>query len=243
MKKNNILKKSLFLAMLCIILMAVVSIMVKYDVEGEKTLPFSISKILFVSTVDGDRNEDNQNIWNIGVTQVNDAYIYIDKTSDKDTDIKSISLNNFTITQAPQKGKLKLLRPTGEISNLYTASQQDYLNEGITYLGGTIDDLKSLEIKNSGGVLGFRMAITELGSFVSNENTEVIYDGRLLTNLGVGEEELKFSFNFDIIIETSDNIKYKATVSIKDMPVENFSIEGSKSIEITDFSDLVFKRI
>ena len=242
MKKNNILKKWIFLAVICLLLMMVFSIMIKYDVEGERELPFSISKILLVSTVDGDIVEDTENIWNIGVTQVNDVYMYINKTSDEDKTIESISLNNFIINKAPQKGNLKMLRPTGELSNLYSSSEQDYLSEGLTYLGGRIDDMKSLEIGNNGGIIGFRMSVIDLGSYISNENTEIIYDGRLLSNLGVTEEELKFNFSFDIIIETSDRVKYKGTTSL-DMPVQGFIEKGSENLEIIDFSNVVFKRI
>ena len=243
MEKNNIFKKCIFAGIICVLLMMVFSIMVKYNVEGEKELPFSLNKILLVSTVDGDIIEDTQNIWNIGVTQVNDVYMYINKTNeDEETTINSISLNNVIINKAPQKGKLKLLRPTGEISNLYSLSEQDYLTEGITYLGGRIDDMKSLEIGNNGGILGFRMSIIDLGSYVSNESTEITYDGRLLSNLGILEEELNFNISFDIIIETSDKIKYKGTASLE-MPVEGFIEKGSENLEITDFSNIVFKRI
>ena len=242
MKKNNILKKCIFATTICILLMIVFSIMVKYDVEGEKKMPFSISNILLVSTVDGEIVEDSENIWNIGVTQVNDVYMYISKTDEEETTIKSITLNNFVVNNAPKKGKLKLLRPTGDLPNLYSLSEQDYLTEGLTYLGGTIDDMKSLEIGNGGGILGFRMSIMDLGSYVSNEDTEIIYDGRLLSNLGVTENELTFNVSFDIIIETSDNVKYKGTTSLK-MPVQGFIEKGSESIEITDFTNLIFKRI
>ena len=141
--KEKILKKCLFAAFLIILFTVVFSIMLKYDVEGEKTLPFSISKILIVSTVDGNLNEDEENIWNIGITQVNDLYMYIDKTiEDEDQTIEEIRIENFVVNKSPSKGKLKVLRPTGEIANLYTHSQQDYLKEGITYLGSSIDDLK-----------------------------------------------------------------------------------------------------
>lgn len=242
MKKSNILKKCVFFAVLCILIMVVISIMVKYDVEGEKKLPFSISKILLVSTVDGERVEDTENIWNINVTQVNDIYVYINKTSDDETLIKSITLENFSINKVLEKGEIKVLRPTGELSNLYSLSEQNYLESNITYLGGLIDDMKSLEIANTGGVLGFRTAVTNLGSYISNENTEIIYDGRLLTNLGVTEEEVKFDMSFDIIIETDDNIRYKGTTSLQ-MPVQGFIEQGSASLEITDFSDIIFKRI
>ena len=241
MKKNQF-KRCLFLVSIAIILMVVISIIIKYDVEGEKRLPFSISKILLVSTVDGHVVDDPANIWNIGVTQVNDIFMYIDKTIEGDTTIKEIKFENFDINKAPQKGKLKLLRPTGELSNLYTHSEQDYLNESITYTGGVIDDMKSLEIANNGGILGFRFSIEDLGSYVSNETQEIIYDGRLLSNLGIGIEEIKFNVSFDIIITTSNNVSYKGTIKL-DMPVDTVIEEGSSSIEITDFSDVVFKRI
>ena len=242
MEKNNMLKKCIFAVIICVLLMIVFSIMIKYDVEGEKQLPFSISKILVVSTVDGNIVEDTENIWNVGVTQVNDIYMYINKTSDEETTISSISLNNFIVNKEPKKGKLKLLRPTGELSNLYSSSEQDYLSEGITYLGGIIDDMKSLEIGNNGGILGFRMSVEDLGSYISNDDTEIIYDGRLLSNLGITEEELYFDISFDIIIETSDKVKYKGTTSLQ-MPIKGFIEKGSENLEITDFTNLVFKRI
>jgi hypothetical protein len=240
--RKNLFKRCLFLALIAILLMVVFSIMIKYDVEGEKTLPFSISKILLVSTVNGDIVDDPENIWNINVTQVNDIYMYIDKTTDSDENIKEIKLENFTINKAPQKGTVKLLRPTGELSNLYTYSQQDYLEDGIIYSGAAVDNMKTLEIANNGGILGFRFSLEDLGSYISNENTEITYDGKLLSNLGVSIDEIKFSASFDIIITTTDNISYKGTLSL-DMPIDTVVEEGSSNKEITDFSNVIFKRV
>ncbi len=241
--KERIFKKCLFAAFLVILFTIVISIMIKYDVEGEKELPFSISKILIISTVDGKLNEDTQNIWNIGITQVNDLYMYIDKTiEDNDQTIKEIKIENFVVTKSPNKGKLKVLRPTGEIANLYTHSYQDYLNDKIVYTGGVIDDLKSLEISNNGGILGFRVAVEELGNYISNEDEEITYDGKLLSNLGVSVSEITFDMSFDIIITTSENISFKGTINLN-MPIDTVIEEGSSSKEITDFSNVVFKRI
>ena len=214
----------------------------KYDVEGEKQLPFSISKILLVSTVNGNVVDDPENIWNIDISQINDIYMYIDKTTNDEETIKEIELENFTINQAPQKGDIKILRPTGELSNLYTYSEQNYLDSSMTYHGGVIDDLKSLEIANNGGILSFRCALENLGKYVSNENEEIVYNGNLLKNLGISVDELFFNLGFDLIITTSDNISYKGTLNI-DMPISTIIEEGSSNIEITDFSDVVFKRI
>ena len=240
--KKNLLKKCLFIIFLSVLSMIVISIMLKYDVEGEKKLPFSISKILLVSTVDGNEQTDEQNIWNIDVTQVNDLYIYLDKTIDVEQTINQIKVENFVVNKTPSKGKLKVLRPTGELPNLYTYSEQDYINGSITYLGAAIDDMKALEISNNGGVIGFRVALENLGNFISNEKIDVSYDGDLLSNMGVNLEEISFNISFDIIITTSENVNYKGTITL-DMPINSVIEEGSSSTEITEFSNIVFKRI
>ena len=242
--KKNLFKRCLFIIALAVIFMVVISIMIKYEVEGEKTLPYSISKILLVSTVDGNDlgNNSPENIWNIGVTQVNDLYIYIDQTMETDAVIKEVKFENFRIIEVPQVGKIKLLRPTGEISNLYSYSEQDFFNSSITYTGGIIDDLKSLEVSNVGGIVGFRFAVEELGVFNSNENIEITYDGKLLSNLGLTIDQIKFKAAFDVIITTSENVSFKGTIGLE-MPVEKVIEEGSSSREITDFSNVVFKRM
>ena len=242
MEKKNILKKCLFLSVLCVLVIVVISIMLKYDVEGEKEMPFTIGKILLVSTVDGDKVDDENNIWNINVTQVNDVYIYIDKKTTEDETIKEVRIEDFNIIKKPLKGNVKILRPTGELSNLYAQSKQDYLNTGITYNGGVIDDLKSLEISNNGGILGFRIALTDLGSYISNESTEIIYDGRLFSNLGLTAQDVECNISFNIIIKTNDNIEFKGTINLQ-VPSGNFVEDGSSSIEITNFDNVVFKRI
>lgn len=240
--RKNLFKRCLFLAIIAIIFMIVISIVIKYDVEGEKVLPFSIEKILLVSTVNGKVADDPNNIWNIGVTQVNDIYMYINKTMDDEQSIKEIKFENFVVTKKPQKGEIKLLRPTGELSNLYTYSEQNYLNDSITYTGAAIDDLKSLEIGNNGGMLGFRFSLENLGTYISNENQEITYDGKLLSNLGIKIEEIKFNVSFDILITTSEDITYKGTLNL-DMPVDTVIEQGSSNKEIADFSSVVFKRI
>ena len=197
---------------------------------------------MLVSTVDGNEQADEQNIWNIDVTQVNDLYIYLDKTIEDEQTINQIKIENFVVNKAPSKGSLKVLRPTGELPNLYTYSEQDYINGSITYLGAAIDDMKALEISNNGGVIGFRVALENLGNFISNENIEVTYDGKLLSNMGVNLEEISFNISFDIIITTSENVNYKGTITL-DMPINSVIEEGSSSTEITEFSNIVFKRI
>lgn len=235
-------KKCLFIILIVVLIMFVISIMIKYNVEGEKSLPFEISKMLLVSTVDGKVVDDPNNIWNINVEQVNDVYIYLDKTEENNVIIDEIKLENFTINKMPQKGNVKLLRPTGDLPNLYTYSEENCLDSGVTFKGATIDDMKNLEIAYSGGVLGFRLALGDLGNFISNDKEEIIYDGRLLTDLGVNLEEVKFSVSFDIIITTSENVNFKGTIKI-DLPEDKIIEEGTSNKEITNFENVVFKRV
>lgn len=242
MEKKNLIKKCAFFSVVAILFLIVLTIMLKYEVEGEKTLPYKLSKILMISTVDGKFTDDSENIWNIGVTQTNDVYIYISADGKTEETIKKISLENFNLVKAPQKGNVAIYRPTAELENLYTYSEQNYLNDKIVYTGAKIDDMKSLEIANNGGVLGFRLSLNDLGTYISNEATEITYDGRLLSNLGVSLEEIKLTLSFDIIIETSSNIKYKGTLRMN-MPTDEIVEKGSSNIEITDFSNIIFKRI
>ncbi len=239
---KNLVKKILFLLLIIVVLVFVVRVMKEYEVEGEKVLPFSISKILLVSTVDGKVTDDHEHIWNVGVTQVNDVYVYIDKTMETDDTIKEIKFENFVINKKPQKGTVKLLRPTGELKNLYTYSEQDYLKDGLVFEGSTIDDMKNMEISNVGGMVGFRFSLEDLGTYVSNEDSEITYDGKLLSNLGVSVEEIKFDVNFDVIITTNEDISFKGTLHL-DLPLDTVIEDGSPSKEITNFDNIVFKRV
>lgn len=242
MKKTRLFKRCLFAFCIMIVLMIVVSVIVKYEVEGEKTLPYHLSKIFVISTVEGTPIDDGTNIWNINVKQANDLYFYIEKNSSTEETIKRIMIENFQVTKTPTKGNLAIYRPTGDLDNLYTASEQNYLNESLTYTGAAIDDLKTLEIGNEGGVFACRMALNNLGTYISNETTEITYDGSLLQHIGVAEEEIRFDISFDMLIETNKNVTYKGTIAVK-LPAEGIVAQGTSNIEITDFGDVIFKRL
>ncbi len=242
MEKQKIFKRCAFIAVVVIIITIALTIMLKYEVEGEQSLPYSLEKILMVSTVDGDFTDDSEHIWNINVTEINDLYMYISPSKETDETIKQVTIENFNLDKKPEKGNVKIYRPTADLDNLYTYSEQDYLNGKIVYTGDKVDDMKTLEIANNGGMLGFRLALEDLGTYISNEDTEIIYDGRLLQNLGVSLEEIKLQLSFDIIIETNSNVSYKGSLKM-DMPTDEIIEKGSSQIEITDFSDVIFKRI
>lgn len=56
----------------------------------------------------------------------------------------------------------------------------------------------------------------------------------------ITEEDLKFSVSFDLIIKVNKT-EYKGTVNL-DLPVGEILENGAASLEITDFSNVIFKR-
>ena len=239
---KNLIKKIIFFVIVIAVILVSIFIMYRYSIEGEKQMPYSLEKVLIVSTVDGKVNDDPNNIWNIGVTQVNDIFVYINKTTDENRTIKEVTFKNFELNKKPKMGKVTLLVPTDEMPRLYDNSLEDFMGKEITYTGGQIDDLKDLEVANSGGILGFRFALNNLGNYVSSENQEIIYDGRLLSNLGLSIEDISFSVGFDIIITTDNNVSYQSKMYL-DLPIESVIEEGSSNTAITNFDSMVFKRV
>ena len=93
-----------------------------------------------------------------------------------------------------------------------------------------------------GGVIGYRVALNNLGNFISNDSTEITYNGTLLQNIGVNIEEIKLELSFDILIETNENVTYKGTLSVA-LPGEDLIQNGASNFEIKDFDNVIFKRI
>ena len=236
--------KRLLFGILCVVaVIACCFVVIQYDVEGDKSMPFEIEKILMVSTVDGIKNEDAENLWNISLSQVNDLYIYIEKTENaKKETIKEIKLDNFSVIRPSGLGDTKIYKPTGELNSLYLQSKENHIEGEIIYVGDKLDNLKNGTISNIGGTIGFRYAIENLGKYVSNEDTEIVYNGSLLKKVGIELSQVQSTLSFDMTIKTSDKINYKGTIELT-APAGDIGEEGSSNVEITDFENVVFKRV
>ena len=243
MKTNtvNVLKKSLFLAFILIATTIVISLSIKYNVEGESA-PYSIEKIQITSHIDAkDSGNQTENIWDVNLKEDNNIYIYISKNKDIKNTIKEITINNFKIAQKPKVGDIKIYRPTGDLGkDLYKLSEQNYFNNKITYTGSTVDTLKNLEIRNEGGMIAFRVSLENIGNYTSNEG--ITYNGSLLSEIGLTNDDVSFKISFDLNIILDDGQSYIATVSLN-LPSGNIINETEPLMEITDFKDIVFKRI
>ena len=75
------------ISVLLIVIIAVIMIVIQYQVEGEKNMPYQLSKITIISTAEGEQNTENVEEtakWNLTVNQNNDVYFFIDKKTSKD---------------------------------------------------------------------------------------------------------------------------------------------------------------
>ena len=242
--KKRILRKYIFIAFLLLITAIVILLMIKYNVEGEKNMPFKLSKIVVQSTIDTKSREGTGNLWDLELTQNNDIYIYIEKNKniESESKLKSIKIKRTSSIVKPKKGQISVLLPTSNnINKIFLNSTENYLNKTIEYNANTSDNLEKQEICQDGGMIAFRISNQNIGEYISNEGDEIKYDKSLLEEAGIDESELKFTAEIDLVIELSEDEKYKGTISLE-LPTDTFENRGSITTEITDTSKIIFKR-
>ena len=225
------------------ILFIVGIISLKYNVEGEVNLPFELSKISVISSVEGINVEDTTNKWNLSVNQNNDVYLYIKRNDNyKETEIiESVLLNNFTIQQNSKIGEVKLLKPDSNVDNAMFKNISENEVDKIEYIGSMNSSIKDLQISNQGGLVVFRYAINNIGNYISNDDAEINHS-ELLKKLSVNNDDLKFSVSFDILVNLNSGKTYKSNI-ILDFPIDDVVNQGVQSKEYTDLKNIVFKRM
>ena len=114
MGKNIMIKKSIMIGSIILIAVLVISIVIKYQVEGETNMPFKISKIMAISSAQGIKKETSDNRWDFDIFQTNDIYIDITKNKNynKTEIIDKIIIDNFVIDMQQAKGNIKQYKPT-----------------------------------------------------------------------------------------------------------------------------------
>ena len=241
-KKSN--QKYVILFFLLLVLFTTFFIMYKYHVEGEKNIPFNITKIVLVSSAKTEDIEINENIYEANVIQKNDIYLAIEKNKNysKEDAIKKITINNLQIIKNGNKGTLKLYR-TSSGTNDFDYIENYEIKDSIEYIGSKITNLKleNMTVSNQGGLIELSAIIDELGKIVYSENDNISADGTLLNRLQLTNEEIKHIISFDLTIELTGGNTFKTTITIE-LPTGNIVNDGV-SIKEVDLSKLVFKRI
>ena len=236
--------KALHVSIIVLIIVAIVftalMLFLRYDEKGEENMPFDISKISIISSINGQDNKDNKNLWNKSVGQDNDIYIYIEKNNDykKTETIEKIVINNFVINTNTKKGELIIYKPSNNEKQLFE-NEDKYKSEEIIFTGEQLTKIKELKISNQGGIVAFRLANKNLGNYISNEK-EIDYNN-LLKKINITEDQIKTNISFDVTIVLSRNKQFKATINL-DLPIDGVVEKGKSSKEIKG-KDFVFKRI
>ena len=236
------IKSSIAIIVFALIIILVVALMIRYQVEGDKNMPFNLSKIIVVSTAEGNET-DGKKKWNFEIFQNNDIYIYIDKNEQywgEEKTIKSVRIENIQISKKPVKGEIKAYMPNSLDGRVFDYNNDYLVEDKLEYKGAAQSDPKTLEIGSNGGSILISFCNAGLGVYSSDKDDEIIHDGTLLNKINLLEEDINFDIAFDLVISV-ENCSYRTNIKMT-MPCGNLLEEGTCSIEKTDMSDLVFKR-
>ena len=231
----------MIIVIIAIILFVVGILVLRYNVEGETNMPFELSKISVISSSGGNSKEALDTKWNYDIYQSNDIYLYVTKNDNYQSSeaISSILINNINV-DGKYKDKVKVYKPDSQEENQIFKNEESNLVQQIEYKGSMNTNLKNLEISNQGGLIVFRCLYDNLAEYASND--EVIDHQQLLGKSGINNEELKAKLTFDFVIKTESGREYSTNVSL-DIPIGDVVGQGTTSMEITDMSQYIFKRI
>ena len=242
------LSKKMFHITMVIVIVIVVSFIglmmaLKYDTNGETNMPFDITKISVISTVDGKDVENSSNKWEIQVYQNNDIYIYIEKNENytKTELIDNVSIENFQILNKEIKDSMFFYKPSNNNVSVFE-NKEEYKISKIEYIGDLTSNMQNLKISNQGRIVAFRCSNINIGTYISNDDNEIRYD-KLLNKLNVDNEKLKSVVSFDMVIKLNSGVSFKATDIKLEIPVDNIVEKGTTSMDIVDLQNIVFKRL
>ena len=238
--------KIFHLCMISVIIIGIISFFIflsaRYDVKGETKMPFNISKISVISSVEGIDAGNAEKKWSFNINQNNDIYIYIenDEKNSKEEIIESIKIENIQVKKQNEIGTVKIYRPDKEEEKIIFKNIPENEIADITFEGDIKSDLKNFKISNQGGIIAFRYSNNEIAQYSSDE--EQINHNELLKKANIQEDLLKAELQFDLIMKLNEGKIYKTNISLQ-MPVENIVEQGTTSREITDTSNFIFKRL
>lgn len=259
-KKLKVIKISLFSIIIITIIFAALFMWLRYQVEGEKNMPFNIGKIIVISSAVTSNEEENAEklqtegenenpeeqeehyIWNEKIIQTNDVYIYLDKNNNYkgESIIQNVRIENIKVLKKANIGKIQVYMPNSLDEELYKYINDFLVGTSFTYKGGLADNKKTLEIGNQGGCVCLSFANTELGRYKSNEDEQIEQGAFILEKMNLNEDDLKFKVSFDIIIDVGKK-SYRGNI-VLDMPVDGLIGNKESHTEITNFDNVIFKR-
>ena len=247
MKKNSFFQKKIIHIYILIFIIVIMLLfagitMLKYHIEGEKNLPFNLTKISTLCTAESKLFQNEDGTWSSQIMQKNNIFFTIQKNEKykKENSISKIKFSNFVIKKENELGTVNIYRPSKE-NNEYTYIDEYIVLDDLEYVGGTKTNSELLQINNQGGVIGFSLAIKDLGTYQVNANEKLASDGTLLKKAGINLEDIKLNIEFDLIIETEKGNKFKSHIKL-DLPTDNILETGISKNEDTELKNVIFKR-
>lgn len=243
---RNINKKILHviatIIMVVIVAFIIGMLFLRYQVEGETNMPFKISKISIIESVEGIENKDAQEKWSFNVNENNDIYIYIEKNDNygKTEIIDRVEIGNITISRQSELGEIKFYKPTKEEKRMFNNLEENEFTE-LTYNGDLTSNIKEQKISNQGGIVAFRYAINDIAQY-SSEEDEQIDHSHLLKLTNIKNEDIATTLRFDMEIYLKSGKKYQSTIEQEILP-EDVIENGTASSENTKLDDIIFKRV
>lgn len=242
-KKRKIIEINLGVLIIVIAITVIAITMLKYYVEGEKDMPYMITKMVTISTANGKNNQTEEYKWNIDVYQNTDIYFDITRNSEYKTNenIKNVKIEDIQINP---KGKLtsNAYAPAKNDTNeIFTYTDENIINSEISYIVDKTKDVQNRKITSEGGVIALSFCIPNIGTYQGNDD-KITYDGTLLNKLGITIEDISYEVKFNLIIQTESDKKYKAEITLQ-LPQEDIVQKGIVKTEDTELKNIVFKRI
>lgn len=242
-QKRKVIELNLGVLIVAIVVTVIAITLLKYYVEGEKDMPYRVTKMVTISTANGQNNQTEEYKWNIDVYQNTDIYFEITRNSEYKTNenIKNIKIEEIQINS---KGKFtpNAYMPTkNEENEIFTYTNENMVNSEISYMVDKTKDVQTRKITSEGGVIALSFCIPRIGTYQGNDD-KITYDGTLLDKLGIKIEDISYEVKFNLIIQTESDKKYKAEITLE-LPQENIIQKGIVKSEDTELKNVVFKRI
>ena len=243
---RNVKQRIFHSVIIAIIVIAILCVggmfILKYQVEGESNMPFKISKISIIESVEGTETQGAGEKWNFDVAENNDIYIYLEKNFSygKTEIIQSVDVKNINVNKAKSVGNVKFYKPVQDEKRMFINQEESEITD-ITYNGDLESNIKEQKISNQGGIVAFRYAINNISQYVS-QDAEQIDHSQLLKLTNIKQEDLQTTLTFDIVINLTSGKKYQAPISV-DIPTDEIIEKGTVGIDKTDINNIIFKRI
>ena len=242
---KNSIKKYIIFFFLVLAICVVFFIRIKYHVEGEKNIPFKITKFMVVSSAQTQELELNDKLYQANIIQNNDIYIAIEKNENykKQDAIRKIIFNNFSITNQENIGSMKIYRTSLEDMK-YSYIEKYEIADSLEFVGDLNTNLKmeNMTVSNQGGLLEFSIVLDDLGKITYTENENIASDGTLIKRLNLDINDIKKMVSFDMIIELTSGKTFKSTITLE-LPTGDITQNGVCTNENVDSNSFIFKRV